>query len=317
MKKTENRQILEGRLYDFDLVKKTVQNQASKHYGEEFWSGTIHIATDEAGLNVIPVHYTFVTPTFGNGKADSRFAAFERITSEKKAWIEEGVGKEHAEKIRITPAGDLNDFYLVNEDRAVSAQRNEGGFITFVKDLAPEGPSRNKFTFDMVINEVKVIEPEEDSGDVLRARLHGVIFNFKGDILPWDVIAYNPKAIEYFEGLNISKSEPVYTQVWGSIQSTTIEVRKEVENAWGEPAVEYSKKTRREWVIEGSRPQLYDLTEEEAKELQDKIADRNVRLEEIKTNAIEYSKNQKGAKTQTPVTMAGPLSTVSDGGFDW
>ena len=184
-------------------------------------------------------------------------------------------------------------------------------------DLAPEGPSRNKFTFDMVINEVKVIEPEEDSGDVLRARLHGVIFNFKGDILPWDVIAYNPKAIEYFEGLNISKSEPVYTQVWGSIQSTTIEVRKEVENAWGEPAVEYSKKTRREWVIEGSRPQLYDLTEEEAKELQDKIADRNVRLEEIKTNAIEYSKNQKGAKTQTPVTMAGPLSTVSDGGFDW
>ena len=178
MKNITNRENLEGRLYDFDLSKKTVKNEGSKYYGQEFWSGTIQIATDEAGLNVIPVHYTFVLPTFGNGKTDSRFSAFEKITSEK----------ENAEMIRLTPSGDLNDFYMVNDDRAVSAQRNEGGFITFIKELAPEGTPRNKFTYDMIINKVTVVEPKEDTDDVLHARIHGVIFNFRGAILPWDLL---------------------------------------------------------------------------------------------------------------------------------
>ena len=318
MKNKMNREILEGRLYDFDLAKKTVKNQASNYYGQEFWSGTIHIATDEAGLNVIPVHYTFVLPTFGNGKVDSRFSAFEKITTENKAWVREGVGKENAEKIRLTPSGDLNDFYMVNDDRAVSAQRNEGGFITFIKDLAPEGTPRNKFTYDMIINKVTVVEPKEGTDDVLHARIHGVIFNFREAILPWDLIAYNPKAIEYFEGLGVSSANPIYTQVWGSIKNTTIKVEKEVENAWGEPMIEYSERTRREWVIEGSKPQLYDFTEEDMAELQKKIADRNVHLEEVKSAAIAYANSQKNAiqSTPTPNTMAGPLSNIPAGDFD-
>ena len=318
MKNTTNRENLEGRLYDFDLSKKTVKNEGSKYYGQEFWSGTIQIATDEAGLNVIPVHYTFVLPTFGNGKTDSRFSAFEKITSEKKTWLE--VGKENAEMIRLTPSGDLNDFYMVNDNRAVSAQRNEGGFITFIKDLAPEGTPRNKFTYDMIINKVTVVEPKEDTDDILHARIHGVIFNFRGAILPWDLIAYNPKAIEYFEGLGVSSAEPIYTQVWGSIKNTTIKVEKEVENAWGEPMIEYSERTRREWVIEGSKPQLYDFTEEDVAELQKKVADRNVYLEEVKNAAIEYANNNQKTATQsvpTPNTMTGPLSSIPSGGFDW
>ena len=313
-----NREILEGRLYDFDLTKKTVKNQASNYYGQEFWSGTIHIATDEAGLNVIPVHYTFVLPTFGNGKVDSRFSAFEKITTENKAWVREGVGKENAEKIRLTPSGDLNDFYMVNDDRAVSAQRNEGGFITFIKELAPEGTSRNKFTYDMIINKVTVVEPKEGTDDVLHARIHGVIFNFREAILPWDLIAYNPKAIEYFEGLGVSSANPIYTQVWGSIKNTTIRVEKEVENAWGEPMVEYSERTRREWVIEGSKPQLYDFTDEDRADLQKKVADRNIHLEEVKSAAIAYANSQKNAvqSPPTPNTMAGPLSNIPTGDFD-
>ena len=318
MKNKMNREILEGRLYDFDLTNMTVKNQASNYYGQGFWSGKLHIATDEAGLNVIPVHYTFVLPTFGNGKTDSRFSAFEKITTENKAWVREGVGKENAEKIRLTPSGDLNDFYMVNDDRAVSAQRNEGGFITFIKELAPEGTSRNKFTYDMIINKVTVVEPKEGTDDVLHARIHGVIFNFREAILPWDLIAYNPKAIEYFEGLGVSSANPIYTQVWGSIRNTTIRVEKEVENAWGEPMVEYSERTRREWVIEGSKPQLYDFTDEDRADLQKKIADRNVHLEEVKSAAIAYANSQKNAiqSTPTPNTMAGPLSNIPMGDFN-
>lgn len=309
MKNTVNKENLEGRLYDFDLAKKTVQNKNSKYFGQEFWSGTIHIATDEAGLNVVPVHYTFVLPTFGNGKKDSRFAAFEKITEEQKTWLK--VGKDNAEMIKLSPSGGLNDFYSVNDDRMVSAQRNEGGFITFVKELPEEGLSRNKFTYDMIINKVALIEPKEDNpDDVLRARIHGVIFNFKGDILPWDVIAYNPKAIEYFENLGVSSKEPIYTQVWGSVRNTTVKVAKEVENAWGDPCVEYSDRPRREWVIEGSRPQFYEFSDEDAVELQKKVADRNVYLAEVKANAIQYEQSRKAA---APAPMATPVTSVIGG----
>ena len=207
---------------------------------------------------------------------------------------------------------------MVNDDRAVSAQRNEGGFITFIKELAPEGTPRNKFTYDMIINKVTVVEPKEGTDDVLHARIHGVIFNFRESILPWDLIAYNPKAIEYFEGLGVSSANPIYTQVWGSIKNTTIRVEKEVENAWGEPMIEYSERTRREWVIEGSKPQLYDFTEEDMADLQKKIADRNVHLEEVKSAAIAYANSQKNAiqSTPTPNTMAGPLSNIPMGDFN-
>lgn len=317
MKNKVNKEILEGRLYDFDLEKKVVKNQTSKYFGQEFWTGTLHIATDEAGLNVIPVHYTFVLPTFGSsGKVDNRFSAFEKIVAEEKTWLK--VGKDEAEKIRLTPSGDLNDFYMVNDERMVSAQRNEGGFITFIKELSPEGSTRNKFTYDMIINKVAVVEPKEGTDDVLHARIHGVIFNFRGDVLPWDIIAYNPKAIEYFEGLGVSSKDPVYTQVWGSVRNTTVKVEREIENAWGDPVIEYSERTRREWVIEGSKPQVYDFTEDDRAELQKKIGDRNVHLEEVKSSAIAYAENQKNAvaATPTPNTMSGPISNVPEGDFD-
>ena len=82
--------------------------------------------------------------------------------------------------------------------------------------------------------------------------------------------------------------------------------------------IEYSERTRREWVIEGSKPQLYDFTEEDMADLQKKIGDRNVYLEEVKSAAIEYANNQKTAtqSTPTPNKMAGPLSNIPEGDFN-
>ena len=42
-----NRQVLEGRLYDFDLAKKVVKNQSSNYFGQELWSGIIHLLSDK------------------------------------------------------------------------------------------------------------------------------------------------------------------------------------------------------------------------------------------------------------------------------
>ena len=40
----------------------------SKNPGTPFITGTISIATDDAMTNIVPVHFTYVTATFGSGK---------------------------------------------------------------------------------------------------------------------------------------------------------------------------------------------------------------------------------------------------------
>ena len=104
-----NQENIEGRIYDYDLAVKTVQNQQSENYGKEFIAGTVDVATDEAGLNVLTVHYTYITEVTKNGKTDSRFAALKKIMEEDRTWLK--VGKDNAMKVKITPQAALNDFY--------------------------------------------------------------------------------------------------------------------------------------------------------------------------------------------------------------
>ena len=314
-----NTEALEGRLYDIENVQlKTVQNQNSKFFGQEFWSGTLHIATDEEGLNVIPVHYTFILRNFANGKPDSRFAALEKITREEKTWTK--VGKDNAAMLKLTPSAAVNDFYPQGEDRLVTTQRNEGGFINFINTLSAPGMTRNKFTLDIVINDVKVVEPTEDSNDTPYAKIHGLIFDFRKAVMPFDVVARDPGAINYFESLGVSKKEPVFTQVWGEIESTTISIKREVESAFGEPTVEFVERTRREWVVKGAKPVPYDFGTEDTitvEELQKAIADRNVYLETVKANAKAYYANRNNAAA--PATQAAPnfSSNIPDANFDF
>ena len=67
MRKATNTEHIEGRIYQHDLAVKTVQNNASENFGKEFISGTLDIATDEEGCNVLTVHFTYVTETTKKG----------------------------------------------------------------------------------------------------------------------------------------------------------------------------------------------------------------------------------------------------------
>ena len=56
-----NTETIEGRVFQHDLKIKTVQNSQSPNFGKAFIQGNLEIATDEAGLNVVKVHYTYVS----------------------------------------------------------------------------------------------------------------------------------------------------------------------------------------------------------------------------------------------------------------
>lgn len=318
MRKNINQENIEGRVYEHDLTLKTVQNQQSENYGKEFINGSVSVATDEAGLNVLTVHYTYVTETTKNGKQNATYGNLKRIM-EGKTWVNDG--KDEAMKVRLTPSAALNDFYPNGEDQLVSQQRNEGGFVSIVTDLSSEGPNRQKFTFDTVITNVTLVEadPEKNINEDY-ARINCAIFNFRNDLLPFTLIARGQGAIDYFMNLEASIKEPVYTQVWGEIVSTTVKIEKTVESAFGEPSVDVSERKQREWVVTGAKPEPYVFDDESTitrKELAKAEADRNVYLEEVKTRAKEYYANRGNAVTASKPTGPVPNTTVPEGGFNF
>ena len=304
MRKAQNTERVEGYIYQHDLSVKQVQNQASSNFGKDFISGNLEVATDEEGLNVIKVHFTYVTETNKSGNKNATYIVLKKIIDENKTWT--AVGKENALKVRVDTALALNDFYN-NNDELVSAKTNEGGFVTIINQLAEE-KLRNTFSADMVITNVSHIEKDEEKNieeDYVSVR--GAIFNFRNDLLPVDFKVKNAEGMKYFEGLGATNSNPIYTKVWGKIISTTITRTSEVESAFGEAAVRTYSNSNKEWVITGTAKVPYDFGDENiltAEELTKAAQNREVYLAEVKKRAEDYKANRAAGNTTATATTA-------------
>lgn len=302
----KNTESISGRLYQHNLVKKTVQNKESKNYGTEFISGTVDIAVDEEGLNVIPIHYTYVVATTSNGKNNATYGVLDSIINGAKTWITDG--KDAALKVRASTALALNDFYN-NNDELVSARRNEGGFLNVINELPPEN-ERATFQFDMVITSTTRVESENEEDFV---RVKGCVFNFRKALLPVEIVCRDAAGMPYFESLDASPAEPVFTEVRGNVVSNTTKREIEEESAFGSASVRTVTRTVREWQITWARPTEYVFGEEDtitADELRKAIQDRQVYLAEVKKRADDYKASR--------ATQAAPkAASVPAGGFDF
>ena len=304
-----NSEFIEGRLYQHNLVLKTVKNEQSANFGKEFISGTIDVATDEEGLNVIPIHFTYVTEITNSGKTNSTFTNLKNIINGAKTWITDG--KDYALRVRCNTALGLNDFYNQN-DELVSAKRNEGGFVSTVKDLVPEA-ERNTFKFDMVITSVTRVEGTDDAPDFLRIK--GGVFDFRKSLLPVELTCRREDGMEYFESLDASPSNPIFTEVRGNIVSTSVETKIEEASAFGAATVKTVSRTVREWLVTGARPTEYDFGEEDtitAEELKKAMEDRQVYLATLKKQRDDYLASRNAAKP-----AAGNDMNVPTGTFDF
>ena len=296
-----NRENIEGRLYQHNLEVKQVQNKESDNFGKDFISGTLDIATDEDGLNVISIHFTYVVEITKNGKKNVTYSVLKSIIDGAKAWITDG--KDAALKLRVNTALALNDFYN-NNGELVSAKRNEGGFVNIVKDLAPV-EERNRFATDIVITSVNPVDSDNTS-DESYLKVRGAIFNFRNDLLPVEFVCRDPKAISYFEKLDISGANPVFTEVRGAIVSNNVKQSIEEESAFGTVSVKTVSRNVKEWVIDWARPVEYDFGAEDtitADELKAAMQNREVYLAEVKKRHDDYVKN-RSASTATPAATS-------------
>lgn len=318
MRKANNSEHIEGRVYQHDLVLKTVNNPTSANNGKEFIAGNVEIAVDEEGLNVIPVHFTYVTEMTASGKKNATYGVLKRIIDENKNWTT--VGKDEAFKIKIDTALALNDF-PTQDGTMVSVKQNEGGFVSIVNDLCDES-ERNTFNVDMIITNVKRTEKDEEKhidNDFVTVR--GAIFNFRNALLPLDFVVKNPDGMKYFEDLGASSAEPVYTRVWGRIDCLTKTTTVQEETAFGEAAVRTYERKTKEWVITGTAKVPYEFGDENiltAEELKTAMQDRETYLAEVKKRAEEYRAQKANSSTATTATTtAQPTNAAKAGAFSF
>lgn len=310
MKKMINTERIEGRVYQHNLTIKTVQNQTSANFGKEFISGNLEVAVDEGGLNIIPVHYTYVTETTSAGNKNATYANLKKIIEEGKTWIANG--KDEAQKVRIDTAIALNDFYTGQDNsELVSVKTNEGGFVTLVNELCPEN-ERNTFSADMVITGVKEVEANPERDEEAYVTVKGAIFNFRNALLPVEFTIRHKDGMKYFLDLEVTNAAPVFTKVWGKIECMNIPTEIKEESAFGEESVRTYLRKSKAWNITGTAKVPYDFGDEKvltADELTKAMQDRQTMLAEIKTRSDEY-RAQKAASTPDTVT-----TTAAPGGF--
>lgn len=311
MKSCINKVTIAGYLYQHSLAVKTVQNQQSKNFGKEFINGTIEIATDDSGLNVIPVRFTYVTPTNNSGNVNRTYAILKNIIDGAPTWIENG--RDEALKVQCDTAFALNDFYA-QDGQLVSQMVQEGGFVSIIDNL-PADEDRNKFALDLLITNVAHVDADPEKNiteDYCTVR--GASFNFRNALLPMAFKVTNPQGMTFFEDSGASGAEPLFIKVWGKVYNKTVKVNKVEETAFGDNAVTSYERKVKEWVITNAAKAAYDYGDESvltAADVTKAMQDRQVYLADLKRQQDEYKANKAANGFATAAPVAPKASTTS------
>ena len=292
MKKMINKVHIEGWVYDHKLTSK-VSGEKAKNPGVTFINGTIDIATDDNCLNIVTIHYSYVTPVTKQNKPNATYNALNAILTDNKTVVK--VGKENAVKVRADTSIGLNEFYSdrSGKEELVSAKRNEGGFIHIVTDaLGEKDTDRNNWEADTVVTKVREIDADQERNLPAKVVISGYMFDFRNALLPVDVVAYKESAQNYFLGLEASESNPTFIKLKGQQISQVIIRTVTEESAFGdEPDIKEFKNTVREFVVTGALPP-YEWDSEEsitAQEMKEALANREITKAEIKQRQDEYN----------------------------
>lgn len=314
MMKMTNETHIEGYLYEHTLELKT-SGPNSKNPGTPFISGIINIATDEECLNIVPVHFTYVTATTATGKPNATFTTLSNIVDNTYSTVMKD-GKDLAVKLRVDSAIGLNEFYSDRngKEELVSAKRNEGGFVHVVTDgLAEDEKNRNTFKCDILITNVRHVDGDEEKGIADKAIIKGAIFDFRKSLMPVEFTATNPNAMNYFEGLDASNTNPVLTRIWGRQISETVVRRIVEESAFGDASVREVKSSRKDWVVTGARPEVYVWDDEStltAVEVNEALKNRELALAAMRTRQEEYKASR--GNTAAKASIATPTNSSFD-----
>lgn len=248
-----NQADINGYVFDYDLEKKITGAQ-SKNPNTEYIRGNVQIATDEDAVNVVKVSFTYVTPTRRDGKSNENYETLEAIMKSDKT-LNKGASTDEVMKVRIRCDLASNDF-MGKDGQLVEAKDVVGRFVHFYKPNETVSFS-SAFEAEAFIQSAAM--RESDSGDYME--LKGFVFRYNGScIFPVTFSVPGEQGQAFFEGQDISSSEPYFGKVWGHIKTTVQKVEREVDESevgfGSAPAVGFSTRTFRSWDVEGANINL-------------------------------------------------------------
>lgn len=317
MKKMINEVKIIGRLYSADLKEAVVENKESAVFGKSYINGTVNIATDEEGLNVVPITFTFVTDTTKAGKSNPTYANLKKIMSDDSIKTFSKDGKDAATIVEVKSSQlAVDDRYVVANKEYKAWTNNSGGFVSFKtkNDLPELEEDRNSFDADIVITGFRRVPEDTEKNVAEHGVIHGAIFSFNGSILPIDFKVTNAGGIDYFEGLGVSNSNPVFTKVHGMIVNNRVVVKTEESSAFGKPIIKTDVKTTRDWIVTSAIETPYSFGTEgvlTAEELTKAMQDREIHLAKVKKDAEDYAaKKNTGASNGPTAPAVGAAAAV-------
>ena len=280
-----------GYLFDlgkgFNALKKRTTGPQSKNPGTEYYRGDINVATDDEGLNVVTLHFNYVTATKRDGSPNNVYSILEKLVEEENTFENAGT---NATMVRALGSVDVNDF-VGRDGEMVSSKTINAGFIS--DDVRRNPEMGATFDTDMLI--AACTERETDDDTFVQVR--GYVFSFRKEAIPVVFNIRSQAGMNYFLGLDASNSNPVFTEVKGDIISSTIERKIEEESAFGEPTVRTTTFSRRSWDISWAKPEPYEWDDESTltkKEFKEMLSAREEKLAAEKKRHEEYLASREG-----------------------
>lgn len=311
MIKMKNQVHIEGRLYEHKLERK-VSGATSKNPGTPFISGTIDIATDDECMNVVSVHYTYVTATTAKGRPNPTYAILDDIVTNNKSVM--NVGVDEAIRLRAETSIGLNEFYSDRngESTFVSNKRNEGGLLFYMTDPFKEKlEQRSRFETSMLITKIREIEADEERNLPAKVMVSGYIFDFRNALLPVEYTARAEKAMDYFLSLtDVNENHPFFTNIIGQEVSQVVSHTITEEGAFSTEVRTVTSTTRMFEILFGDKDPLGSDWEEaiSAAELKEALQNREILKADIKTRQEEY---------QATRAKATPTAAVKGGNYQF
>ena len=132
-KKMINNTHIEGLLYE-DKLEKKITGENSKNPGTEYITGTIDIATDDNGVNIVPVHFTYVTEKTAKGNTNATFGMLNNIIEGNIKTVM-GAGKEAAAKVRVDSALGLMNSTVIELVKKFLFVLKEMKVVLFIRQM--------------------------------------------------------------------------------------------------------------------------------------------------------------------------------------
>ena len=312
MRKNLNKATVIGRIFEHTLEKKTSKK------GIDYIAGKVSVAVDEEGLNVVDVNFTYVAEFYpakeGQApKKNKNYPVLQNIIDNGKTWSKDG--KDAAMMVKFDSASIGVNNFVGRDGNMVAAPRVEGSFVTVLTKL-PDVSERNEFSTDIIINRVTSMEDAEGN-DLGYDEVAGRIFVYPGMAVPVTFAVRIKEGRDYFEGLDASNNNLIYTNVRGKIESITKTTQVVEESAFGGNSVKTKTTTSKAFVIEKANPVPFDLGSEDTMTM-DEVAQAvqayEVHLAEVQKNHDDYVAGQAGGNA-APKSAAAPAQKAQFAGF--